>query len=278
MKINFTKKANFWKIASFARHKNVNDYEILNQAFEQDVFEEENKIFLKKFINCFKNAKDIKSQLYQDVFASFVIGNQFDKTFLEFGATDGLELSNSFMLENTLNWSGALSEPSPQWHKLLEENRKYTKIIKKCIWSESGKTLDFFMSDRGNFSTLNEFIDSEKYSMPLNTEARKKAGKLITVETISLNDVIRKYFDNISPSYVSIDTEGSEFKILESFNFEKYRPKVFTVEHNFTELQSKIDKLMASKDYERIFRKLTSFDAWYVSKEAVNELDLMQFS
>ncbi len=273
MKINFTKKPNFWHIASVARNKNVNDYEILNQAFEQDVFEEENKIFLKKFIDCFKNVKNINSQLYQDVFASFVIGNQFDKTFLEFGATDGLELSNSFMLENTLNWSGVLSEPSPQWHEVLKENRKYTKIIKKCIWSESGKILDFFMSDRGNFSTLNEFIDSDKYSMPLNTESRKKAGKLITVETISLNDVIKEYFNNISPSYISIDTEGSEFKILESFNFENYRPKVFTVEHNFTELQSKIDELMVSKNYQRIFRKLTSFDAWYVSKEALNELD-----
>ena len=273
MKINFTKKPNFWHIASVARNKNVNDYEILNQAFEQDIFEEENKIFLKKFIDCFKNVKNIKSQLYQDVFASFVIGNQFDKTFLEFGATDGLELSNSFMLENTLNWSGVLSEPSPQWHEVLNENRKYTKIIKKCIWSESGKILDFFMSDRGNFSTLNEFIDSDKYSMPLNTESRKKAGKLITVETISLNDVIKEYFNNTSPSYISIDTEGSEFKILESFNFENYRPKVFTVEHNFTELQSKIDELMVSKNYERIFRKLTSFDAWYVSKEALNELD-----
>ena len=274
MKINFTKKPNFWHIASVARNKNVNDYEILNQAFEQGVFEEENKIFLKKFIDWFKNVKNIKSQLYQDVFASFVIGNQFDKTFLEFGATDGLELSNSFMLENTLNWSGVLSEPSPQWHEVLNENRKYTKIIKKCIWSESGKILDFFMSDRGNFSTLNEFIDSDKYSMPLNTESRKKAGKLITVETISLNDVIKEYFNNTSPSYISIDTEGSEFKILESFNFENYRPKVFTVEHNFTELQSKIDELMVSKNYERIFRKLTSFDAWYVSKEALNELDL----
>ena len=274
MKINFTKKPNFWHIASVARNKNVNDYEILNQAFEQGVFEEENKIFLKKFIDWFKNVKNIKSQLYQDVFASFVIGNQFDKTFLEFGATDGLELSNSFMLENTLNWSGVLSEPSPQWHEVLQENRKYTKIIKKCIWSESGKILDFFMSDRGNFSTLNEFIDSDKYSMPFNTESRKKAGKLITVETISLNDVIKEYFNNTSPSYISIDTEGSEFKILESFNFENYRPKVFTVEHNFTELQNKIDELMVLKNYERIFRKLTSFDAWYVSKEALNELDL----
>ena len=53
--------------------------------------------------------------------------------------------------------------------------------------------------------------------MPGNTNQRKKAGKVISVETISLNDVIKEYFNNISPSYISIDTEGSEFKILEIF-------------------------------------------------------------
>ena len=132
---------------------------------------------------------------------------------------------------------GVLSEPSPQWHEVLKENRQYTKIIKKCIWSESGKILDFFMSDRGNFSTLNEFIDSDKYSMPLNTQ-RKKAGKLITVETISLNDVIKEYFNNTSPSYISIDTEGSEFKILNLLILKIIDQKFLQIEHNFTELQT----------------------------------------
>ena len=74
---------------------------MLYQAFEQDALKEENKIFLKKFINSFKKIKNIKSQLYQDVFAYFIIGNKFDKTFLEFGATDGIELSNSYMLESS---------------------------------------------------------------------------------------------------------------------------------------------------------------------------------
>ena len=54
----------------------------------------------------------------------FIIGNKFDKTFLEFGATDGLELSNSYMLENFLGWKGVLSEPSPQWHNLLKKIEK----------------------------------------------------------------------------------------------------------------------------------------------------------
>ncbi len=273
MKINFKKSVNFWHIASAARQKNINDYEILKQAFEQNVLKDEDKIFLKKFIYSFKKIKDIKSQLYQDVFAHFIIGNKFDKTFFEFGATDGLELSNSYMLENSLGWKGVLSEPSPQWYNPLRKNRKNTEIITKCIWSESGKTLDFFMSDEGIYSTLKNFIESDKNSMPGNTTQRKKGGKVISVNTISLNDVIKDYFNNISPSYISVDTEGSEYEILKSFNLDTYRPKVFTIEHNFSDLQTGIDDLMKLNNYERIFSKLTAFDAWYVSKETLKELD-----
>ena len=272
-KINFSRNVNFWELANFAKIKSLENTFLLNEAFDQNFLIEDNKGFLKKFINHFEKKKNISSQLYQDMFASFIVGNKFDKTFLEFGATDGIDLSNTYMLENFEKWWGALSEPSLQWHEALKKNRKNSKIITKCIWSQSGKNLDFFMSDVGVLSTIKDFIESDKNSMPGNTLERKKAGKIISVETISLNDVIKEYFNNISPSYISIDTEGSEYEILKSFKLDIYRPKVFTIEHNFTDFQMKIDDLMKLNNYKRIFRELTAFDAWYVSEETLKELD-----
>ena len=114
------------------------------QAFNQNVLIEDNVDLLKNFINSFENIDQINSQLYQDVFASFIIGEKFEKTYLEFGATDGFNLSNSYLLENSFNWTGVLSEPSPQWHEALKKNRKNSDIITKCIWKEPGKRLDFF--------------------------------------------------------------------------------------------------------------------------------------
>ena len=272
-KINFTRNVNFWELANFSKVKSLENTLLLNEAFDQNVLIEDNKEFLKKFINHFEKKKNISSQLYQDIFASFIVGNKFNKTFLEFGATDGIDLSNTYMLENFEKWQGVLSEPSLQWHEALKKNRKNSKIITKCIWSQSGKNLDFFMSDVGVLSTIKDFIESDKNSMPGNTLERKKAGKIISVETISLNDVIKEYFNNISPSYISIDTEGSEYEILKSFKLDIYRPKVFTIEHNFTDFQMKIDDLMKLNNYKRIFRELTAFDAWYVSEETLKELD-----
>ena len=271
--IAFKNYVNFWHVASTARSKNIDDFLLLNEAFNQNVLNDQNTILLKNFIKCFKNKKGIKSQLYQDVFASFIIGNKFDKTFLEFGATDGIEFSNSYMLENRLGWKGVLSEPSPQWHESLRRNRKNTKIITQCIWSKSKETLDFFMSDAGVYSTLNDFVDIDKNSMPENTALRKRNGKVIPVKTITLNDVIDEHFNNITPSYISIDTEGSEYEILKSFNFVNYRPKLFTIEHNYTDLEIKIDDLMSENKYKRVFKNLTDFDAWYVCENTLIELD-----
>ena len=76
-------------------------------------------------------------------------------------------------------------------------------------------------------------------------------------------------FNNSAPSYISIDTEGSEYDILKNFDFDNFKPKVFTIEHNHSSLEKQIDELLEKNNFERIFRKLTAFDAWYVSKDAL---------
>ena len=122
IKLNFNnKKVDFFSINSFVRKNNLNHSSVLEQAFQQEVLIDDNKNLLLNFINSIKNKNNIRSQLYQDVFASFVVGDKFDKTFFECGATNGIDLSNSYTLETLLDWKGALSEPSPQWHHELKK-------------------------------------------------------------------------------------------------------------------------------------------------------------
>ena len=273
-KIDFKNNSvDFWKTVMFSKKNNIPGHTILTQAYDQGLLIEDKKKILLNFIEYIKNFENnFKSQLYQDLFASFIVKNNFDKTFLEFGATNGVDLSNTYTLENKFLWSGALAEPDINWIESLKKNRTKSKIITKCIWSKSGEKKNFFSSKVGVLSTLDDFKNSDINSMPGNTAQRIKEGVNIEVETISLNQVIKEEFNNISPSYISIDTEGSEFEILNSFNFSKYHPAVFTIEHNFTDLHDKIDKLMLDNNYVRMFKKLTAFDAWYISSEALNKL------
>ncbi len=274
MKINFNSPIDFYKAVVISKPKNIPVKEILEQAYDQGAITDKNNELLLKFINFLKRYNNqTNAQLLQDLFASFVVQNNFDNTFLEFGATDGKSLSNTYTLENELSWTGALAEPDAQWINSLKNNRPKANIITKCIWKKSGEKLNFFSSEQGVYSTLESFRYSDKDTLPGNTRERNKNGKNFEVETISLNKVIEEEFNDISPSYISVDTEGSEFEILNAFNFSKYHPAVFTIEHNYTETQKKIDELMTKNDYLRVFRYLTVFDAWYVSSKAMDKLN-----
>ena len=134
----------------------------LHQAFEQKVLYDKNEELLLKFINFLKNKTEISSQLYQDMFAEFIVNENHKKTFLEFGATDGLKLSNTYSLENHFSWKGVLAEPDPQWHNKLISNRPNTKIIFDCVWKKSNEKLKFLSSEIGEYSTIEKFKYSDK--------------------------------------------------------------------------------------------------------------------
>ena len=229
------------------------------------------KLLPEFFLHLFTNYKISHSQLYQDLFVDFVFESKKSLKFFEFGATNGVELSNSLMLESERGWTGLLAEPDPQWHEALMKNRKSTSITFDCVFSESNKVMKFLSSQVGVLSSLEDF-SQEDANGPLagNAKSRMQSYEKIDVKTISLNDVHDKFFDSQSIDYISVDTEGSELEILKSFNFEKYGPGVFTIEHNFTSNQPLLDELLKKNHYVRVFAELSVFDAWYVRKDLAN--------
>ena len=220
--------------------------------------------FINFYTYLLLNRKKSKSQLFQDLFVLFNFNEKRNGTFLEFGATDGFSLSNTYLLENSYEWKGVLAEPSPQWHESLNKNRPNCKIINDCIYSESGRSLDFFVSNSGQLSTIEEFRDSDLKSKPLNSKLRNSGGYSTKVSSISLNDVFIKYFNSSPIDYMSIDTEGSELEILRNFDFKKFGPSILTVEHNHSDEERIIDELLMVNGYIRYFKEHTQFDAWYI--------------
>ena len=210
--------------------------------------------FINFYTYLLLNRKKSKSQLFQDLFVLFNFNEKRNGTFLEFGATDGFSLSNTYLLENSYEWKGVLAEPSPQWHESLNKNRPNCKIINDCIYSESGKSLDFFVSNTGVLSTIEEFKHSDLKSMPGNSKIRNSGGYSTKVSSISLNDVFIKYFNSSPIDYMSIDTEGSELEILRNFDFKKFGPSILTVEHNHSDEERIIDELLKVNDYIRYFK------------------------
>ena len=64
-----------------------------------------------------------KTQLNQDIFALLMNTFQKELYFVEIGANDGFDLSNTIYLEEKFNWTGLLIEPNPNYFESLT-NRK----------------------------------------------------------------------------------------------------------------------------------------------------------
>lgn len=202
-----------------------------------------------------------KSQLGQDKFVLEVLNYKKRGFFVEFGATNGVDLSNTYMLERHFDWTGILVEPARVWHDELKKSRR-SRIVTDCVTERTGDYIEFIESENPELSSLKMYSSTDCHSVLRNNRVIN-----YQVRTISLQDLLHKYDAPKIIDYLSIDTEGSEFTILNAFDFKKYEFKVITVEHNFTENRAKIYDLLTLNGYERVFENRSSFDDWYLRKK-----------
>ena len=198
-----------------------------------------------------------KSQLRQDLFVIAESEYKQKGYFVEFGATNGIDLSNSFLLATEFSWSGILAEPATIWEKNLVKNRPESHIETSCVWKDSDSTLEFNETTVAELSTIDFLSDKDYHKLA------RTLGKKYEVRTISLMDMLKKYDSPKYIDYLSVDTEGSEYEILSAFDFDEYSFGVITVEHNYTQLREKIFTLLTSKGYKRKFEEISYFDDWY---------------
>lgn len=201
-----------------------------------------------------------KSQFHQDIFVLLETGFKQNGYFVEFGATNGVDLSNTYLLEKAFGWSGILAEPATVWHTDLAANRS-AKIEFDCVWKNTGESLEFNMVDEAELSTLATFNNSDGRSR------KRRQGATFTVKTVSLNDLLKRHDAPRHIDYLSIDTEGSELEILQNFDFAAHSFSVITCEHNYTKDRERIYKLLTAKGYERKLTRLSQCDDWYVKMD-----------
>lgn len=197
-----------------------------------------------------------RAQLKQDLFVLSELDFKQNGFFVEFGASNGFDLSNSYLLEKDFGWNGILAEPAKRFHDELKRNRS-CHIETDCVWRDSNSVLNFNEVDNAVLSTISAFNDSDYH------RSSRKEGTTYDVHTISLIDLLIKYNAPRTIDYLSIDTEGSEYEILRDFDFDRYQFNVITCEHNFTSNREKILKLLTDRGYLRKFAGLSDFDDWY---------------
>ena len=85
-------------------------------------------------------------------------------------------------------------------------------------------------------------------------EKKHLMRSLLTAINDQLTDLLNDFLEQSNAphviDYLSIDTEGSEFEILENFPFERWQIHLLTIEHNFTERRADMPVLLDKKGYK----------------------------
>lgn len=190
------------------------------------------------------------SQVGQDKWVVGYFGNQRG-FFVDIGAANGIELSNTYLLEQR-GWTGVCVEANRDHFEQLKQNRKCS-LVYGAIYSED-KYVPF--KELGWASQI--------------TDRGKIKIEAITFKTLFELCKVPKIID-----YVSLDIEGGEYDALLGFPFDKYKVKLWTIEHNFASdkgrLKEKIKSIMIKNGYkiakENVICGDDPFEDWWMKSE-----------
>jgi len=191
----------------------------------------------KQLYKCEILEPKFQSQVAQDswIYNRF-FSNRCGGVYLDVGAHDGKKISNSYFFEVQANWRGMCVEPNPETFKNLSMNRPRCVNINAVLGTERKKMTFRVVRGVDVLSGLLEFMDPRHLDR---IAGEKKQNNLkdediydVQVDMIPTTELLEVH-DMLNIDFLSLDTEGSELQILKSFDWNKIRIHVLTVENNF---------------------------------------------
>jgi FkbM family methyltransferase len=196
------------------------------------------------------------SQSNQDKWVCEYLKFKSNGYYLDIGAYDGIQTSNTFVLEKELNWSGICIEANPFVFKRLCENRNSLNI-------------NLAVTDYKGVCNFNE-----------DSICNKNFGYQIECDT--LNNILEKKCTTNKIDYLSIDIEGAEFDALKNFDFNNWQIDLITIEHNLylngPSNKNKLFELLSNNNFERVVEDALCLDEhpsvykkpyedWYINRK-----------
>ena len=141
----------------------------------------------------------------QDYILGYFSG--FKGTFLDIGANDGKNLSNTAALVDN-GWEGVMVEPSPATFKQLSLNYCYNKRVQpiNCAISDKSGAVKFYEAMDTLLSSMNE-EQVKSWGVPYNE---------IHVQCLTIPLLFKETGSNFD--FISIDAEGMDLVILKQID------------------------------------------------------------
>eukprot|EP00090_Calanus_glacialis_P003721 TRINITY_DN12746_c0_g1_i7.p1 TRINITY_DN12746_c0_g1~~TRINITY_DN12746_c0_g1_i7.p1 ORF type:complete len:286 (+),score=67.91 TRINITY_DN12746_c0_g1_i7:32-889(+) len=181
--------------------------------------------------------------------------------FIEAGAWDGEQLSNTLYLETKLGWTGLLVEPNKGAFTVLQGKQRNTHSINSCLSTNRYAEQVEFKSD----DVFGRIVDN---SLPENSKVRKGGWNKEIGRGTSITQCYPLYsillaLGQTRIDFFSLDIEGAEMGVLRTIPWHKVDIEVFLIETNKANI-TEMGSFMAQAGYE--MREMPPFDHLFVKK------------
>ena len=140
--------------------------------------------------------------------------------YIECGANDGVNQSNTWYFEKQLGWKGLLIEPVEKVFVELKKNRSKKNFF-------TNKALKSFNYNK-KYAYLK--LDLNDSLSTRSSEDNIKTRIKIRVKAQNLNSILDKIRAPKLIDFFSLDVEGDEFEVLNGINFNRYKFKYILIE------------------------------------------------
>ena len=208
---------------------------------------------LKAIKLSFPITRETYSQSHEDLELKDFFPNEIGK-YLDIGAGYPVYMSNTFFFYK-LGWSGILVEPLTENVILGRILRNRDRIIQGIV-SAKRELTTFYELDPSFYST----IDSDAVQKWLNFGAViRKKGKITSIPVSDMDFICTP----TEPCLVSIDVEGAELEVLNSFDWNRQKPRVFIIEtwEGNSASNNQVDALLTAQGYLKV-KRIASNDVW----------------
>lgn len=143
-------------------------------------------------------------------------------SYMDIGANDPFFLSNTALFYSKGS-RGINIEANPKLHNKFKEKRARDINLNIGVGNQEGE-MDFYIMED---NTLSTFSKKELESMQEKGNALKEITK---VRVTTITKILKENWEGELPDFLSLDVEGMDYEILESIDFNFFRPKVICVE------------------------------------------------
>jgi FkbM family methyltransferase len=163
-----------------------------------------------------------------------------DVFFIQIGAFDGREGDHLHQLIRTHHWRGVLVEPQPQAFELLQRNyagQSQLQFFNVAIGPRDG-TLTLYTRTGG-------CVPIASVSRRLLVKPGHSRSEVVAIE-VPCWTIQRLLSESASPERIDllqIDTEGFDFEIIRSIQFERVKPSIIRFEHALLSDRDRNDSL-----------------------------------